>query len=354
MSTTVAEAERPVAHPEAPDATDQLIEALEALLESGDALAAIRQATARNRASPDGRLERKLAEWRHRAFAILPTSTPRADWPPAYPDPFPGLIGVPEIEPAALTTEMLGGAILHHGSLLVRGLLPRDQATALRANVDLALDARDAKLAGAPDSAVLPWYAEVKAGKIAECRPWTWDCGAIWTADSPRNLAHLIDLFESTGIVDLIAGYFGERPALSIGKSTLRRVPVTTQTDWHQDGAFLGPKVRSVNLWLALSPCGEDAAGLDIVGRRLSYVMQSGSHGAAFHWSCGPGLVDILARGGAPIVSPVFEPGDALLFDHLMLHRTGIHPGMTQTRWALENWFFAPSSYPMDQEPLVI
>ena len=37
-----------------------------------------------------------------------------------------------------------------------------------------------------------------------------------------------------------------------------------------------------------------------------------------------------------------------------MLHRTGIRPGMTPERWALENWFFAPSSYSMDQEPLVI
>jgi hypothetical protein len=354
MPPTAALAERPLAGPSAPDEIDALIAELESRVQSGQALDAIRQATTRNRAAPDGRLEAKLAEWRNRAFATLPPSTPRPDWPPAYPDPFPGLTGVPEIQASALTTETLAGAILHHGSLLVRGLLPRATADTLRSNVDRALAARDERLAGAPESTTLPWYAEVEAGKMAESRPWTWDCGAIWTADSPRNLADLVDLFESTGIIDIIAGFFGERPALSIGKSTLRRVPITTGTDWHQDGAFLGSQVRSVNLWLALSPCGQDAAGLDIVGRRLPYVLQSGSHGAAFHWSCGPGMVDILARGGAPVVSPLFEPGDALLFDHLMLHRTGIRPGMTQERWALENWFFAPSSYPMDQEPLVI
>ena len=348
---TAALAERPLA---GPDDIDALIAELETRVQSGDALSAIRQATTRNRAAPDGRLERKLADWRHRAFAMLPPARPRPDWPPAYPDPFPGLIGVPEIPAAALTTEMLGGAILHHGSLLVRGLLPSAVADALRTNVDLALAARDEKLAGAAEDTTLPWYAEVDAGKIADSRPWTWDCGAIWTADSPRNLSTLIDLFETTGIVDIIAGYFGERPALSIGKSTLRRVPTTAGTDWHQDGSFLGEQVRSVNLWLALSPCGQDAAGLDVVGRRLPYVMQCHTHGAVFDWACGPGLVEILARGGAPVVSPLFEPGDALLFDHLMLHRTGIRPGMTQERWALENWFFAPSSYPMDQEPLVI
>lgn len=354
MPPTAALAERPLAGPFGPDEIEILIAELETRVQSGQALDAIRQATTRNRAAPDGRLERKLAEWRNRAFATLPPATPRPDWPPAYADPFPGLTGVPEIQASALTTETLAGAILHHGSLLVRGLLPRATADTLRANVDRALAARDEKLAGAAEATTLPWYAEVEAGKMAESRPWTWDCGAIWTANSPRNLAHLVDLFESTGIIDIIANYFGERPALSIGKSTLRRVPITTGTDWHQDGAFLGPTVRSVNLWLALSPCGQDAAGLDIVGRRLPYVLQSGSHGAAFHWSCGPGMVEILARGGAPVVSPLFEPGDALLFDHLMLHRTGIRPGMTQERWALENWFFAPSSYPMDQEPLVI
>ncbi len=354
MPTDVAEAERPPADHEAPDAVDRLIASLEDLVQSGDALSAIRQATERNRAAPDARVERKLAEWRHRAFATLPPATRRPDWPPTYPDPFPGLTGVPEIEAAALTTELLGGAILHHGSLLVRGLLPREAADTLRANVDRALAAREAKLEGATEAATLPWYAEINSPKMAVSRSWIGDQGAVWVADSPRNLAHLVDLFETTGIVDIVGAYLGERPALSIGKSTLRRVPVTTGTDWHQDGAFLGADVRSVNLWVALSPCGDDAAGLDIVGRRLPYVVQTGTHGAKFDWSCGPGMVDILAEGGAPVVTPLFEAGDALLFDHLMLHRTGIRPGMTQQRWALENWFFAPSSYPADQEPLVI
>ena len=36
----------------------------------------------------------------------------------------------------------------------------------------------------------------------------------------------------------------GERPALSANKATLRRVPVKTSTDWHQDGAFLGQDIR--------------------------------------------------------------------------------------------------------------
>ena len=37
----------------------------------------------------------------------------------------------------------------------------------------------------------------------------------------------------------------------------------------------------------------------------------------------------------------VFDTGDALLFDHMTLHRTDMDPAMTQTRYAVEMWFFA-------------
>jgi ectoine hydroxylase-related dioxygenase (phytanoyl-CoA dioxygenase family) len=146
----------------------------------------------------------------------------------------------------------------------------------------------------------------------------------------------------------------GERPALSVAKSTLRRVQPTGGHDWHQDGAFLGRDVRSVNVWLALSDCGSTAPGMDVVGSRLPYILQTHSHGAYFDWSVGQGMVDILAEGGAPVLTPEFGPGDALLFDHMMLHRTSVKPGMTGTRWAIESWFFAPTCYPYDQIPLLV
>jgi len=116
----------------------------------------------------------------------------------------------------------------------------------------------------------------------------------------------------------------------------------------------LGPEVRAVNVWIALTACGVEAAGLDIIGRRLPYVLQTGSHGALFDWSVGPGMVELLRQGGAQVASPVFEAGDAVLFDHFMLHRTGMRPGLTKMRYASENWFFAPSSYADRHEPIVI
>jgi hypothetical protein len=128
-------------------------------------------------------------------------------------------------------------------------------------------------------------------------------------------------------------------------------VPVDTNTDWHQDGAFLGRDVRTLNLWLCLSECGDDAPGLDMVPRRFDEVLATGTEGAFFDWAVAQDVVDA-ARGDVEIVRPHFAPGDALLFDHLFLHRTAAAPGMTRERHAIETWFFAPSAYPDGQIPL--
>ena len=161
-----------------------------------------------------------------------------------------------------------------------------------------------------------------------------------------------MELVEDTGVAALVEAYFGERPALSVNKCTLRRVPTDANTSWHQDGAFLGRDVRSLNLWLALSPCGGDAPGLDIVPQRFDEILPTGTEGAIFDWSPSPQVVEDAVGGPDAIVSPEFGPGDALLFDHMFLHRTGIAPGMTRERWAIESWFFAPSSYPDGLIPL--
>jgi hypothetical protein len=137
-----------------------------------------------------------------------------------------------------------------------------------------------------------------------------------------------------------------------MNKTTLRRVPLDTSTDWHQDGAFLGDGIRTVDVWLSLSSCGVDAPGLDIVPRRLDHLVETGTGDAKFSWSIAAAEVE-RAAGATPVCRPSFEPGDALLFDDLFLHRTACDATMTRERYAIETWFFAPSSYPSAQIPLV-
>jgi hypothetical protein len=101
------------------------------------------------------------------------------------------------------------------------------------------------------------------------------------------------------------------------------------------------------------------------VGKRLDRIVETGTDGAFLNWTVGRGAVERAAQG--TIVRPIFEPGDALLFDHMNLHCTAVDPGMTRDRYAIESWLFAPSTYaamtdtsdgrdpriPADQIPLV-
>ena len=321
----------------------------------GDLDGAIALGSGSARGDTDIDLLTAMVQWRRDAFSTAPARPPPPAWPPAVADPFPGLAGIPVVAVADLTPAILGGAIMHHGALRVNGLVSRETAEKLQKGIDRALDARDAFKNGGGAAAAGGWYVPADVPTLFREREWVENGGAVWTADCPPMLAEVIEAFTACRVIDHIAGFMGERPALSIGKSTLRRVPTTLlDTDWHQDGAFLGADVRAMNVWLALSPCGADAPGLEIVGARLPYVVQTGSHGANFNWSVGPGLVDILGQGGAKLESPEFAPGDALLFDHLMLHRTGLRPGMTRPRWAIESWFFSPTHYPAEQVPLMV
>lgn len=318
-------------------------------------LAAVDTLMAENRARRDPQLERRLVRVRHEAFREL------ARTGDAAPDvrsggPVPAVVDGTDLGP-----ELLRRAILEHGSLHVRGAVPDDRVEQLMKGIDRAIEARDDFEAGAAADQTTPWfepfrphssYPSIMNRQLGNRRQWVREAGGVWAADSPRMLFELFDTLDAVGIGDVITGYLGERPALAVDKCTLRRVALDTSTDWHQDGAFLGEGIRTVNLWLALTECGRDAPGLDIVPTRLDHIVETGTEGATFSWSVGPGVVDRVAAA-APVARPLFEPGDALFFDDLFLHRTAIDPAMTRERHAIESWFFAPSAYPEQYVPLV-
>lgn len=297
---------------------------------------------------------RDLVLWRHAAFDPDPG---RPEWPPRLPDPFPGIQGPPEIQVADLSADILGGAIQHHGCLLVRGMIDAEQTNKLVEVVIRAFEAAEASRADPAESQTSPWYAPFPLGPDdgmnEAARAFGTLCGAVWTADSPRALSDFIAFLEAHGVTRIIEEYLGERAYLSLGKSTLRRVAPTAGTNWHQDGAFLGSDIRTVNCWLALSDCGDDAPGLDLYPRRLNELAEMGTRGAMAWWSVGEGVVEDLAKS-VPVVSPLFKAGDAMLFDQLFLHRTGARPGLTRERLAIESWFFAGSTFPMKQMPIAL
>ncbi|MGH9227191.1 MAG: phytanoyl-CoA dioxygenase family protein [Acidimicrobiales bacterium] len=335
-------------------AVPDLLADADRLAHEGHGVDAIRHLTEANRSRRDDQIEERLVMLRHDVFASLSRRPPESRLPEVVPeDPTEPLRHTDRRD---LTVASLCRELARHGCVLLRGLIAPERAEAFARGIDRALAAFDGCEASGSESAA-PWYvpfAPPGTGGLAwRRRGWVRASGGLWTADSPRMLFELMELLEDTGIGSLVEAYFGEQPALSANKCTLRRVPTDTNTNWHQDGAFLGRDVRSLNLWMALSPCGVDAPGLDIVPRRFDEILPTGTEGALFDWSVSPTVVEEAAGGADAIVRPEFEPGDALLFDHMFLHRTGVSPGMTRERWAIENWFFAPSSYPDGQIPLV-
>lgn len=305
-------------------------------------------------------LEAELVSLRNRGFLESEHAEGLASWPPLVPqilDPVPGQLA--EITRDELTSDVLRDGILRHGSLVVRGLLSNASAARLRDAVACSYEARDRHAAGtsAPDDSA--WYSPFQPahghGFSEINREWYRAGGGLLAADSPRGLRVVLDECRRSGILDVVTSYLGERPALSVLKTTLRCIPadMDAENGWHQDGAFLGDSIRTVNLWVALSPCGITAPSLDIVPGRLREIVATGTAGAAFDWSVSSQVIADVSPPTGP-VRAMFEPGDAIMFDEMNLHRTGTSPGMTDNRYALEAWFFAPSVYPMPQIPLLV
>jgi len=329
------EASAPAAPAPSPD---EVRAEVDRLAEAGQVDAALDLLVALHRRGQAEGCEEQIRSLRLQAGAVAREQAGRGDWPPRYDDPFPEVRGrFPEVRAGALTTELLGGAVAHHGALIVRGALAPDQVERLAGAIEATHDSKQAEADEASD-----WYQPLVEIDGA-VRRWVAQRGGTWLADSPRSTEIVLSELEAAGIVPAIAGHLGERPVISLQKSTLRRtLPDFGIIAWHQDGSFLGDEVRTMNVWVALSACGGDrpTPGLEILPRRLDGVLPV--DGVLSPISVPQELVDELAQEGATII-PTFEAGDALLFDEILLHRTHLAPEMTDVRYALECWFFAPS-----------
>ena len=325
------------------------------LVAEGRILDAIPLLSAAIAAGATGTPEILLAELRNRAYTEL---EPRSDFP-SWPAPVSDLDLsapplVPRIAPADLRADDVRREMLAHGSVHVPDLFGPSQIERFVQGIQQALATREA-MAESPYKKGSPWFSGLplpreQAQSLG--RPWIAGAGGMLACDSPRMLELIFTTYEEVGLRRLLTDYLGERPILSANKCTLREVPTSANTDWHQDGAFIGTGVRALNVWIALTDCGVDAPGMDLVPRRFEDIQETGTGGAIFDWAVGPDTVTALSANH-PVVRPTFREGDALLFDDLFLHRTGLSPEMRRTRFAIESWFFAATGYPEGQVPLV-
>jgi hypothetical protein len=316
--------------------------------------AEIERLTVENREDEDPARMRRLLRLRHIAGRRALDAVGER---PAFAQPdgaaLPTGPGLAELSPRELTPGVLRAGVLRDGCLLVRGLVPRDDALDLADLIERAFAERDRHDEG--EEPEPGWYEEFaphpRFQAVTE-RPWIKKGGGVLAADSPVLTFRMLELFRAAGLPELVTGYLGEPALYSVQKTTLRKAEPSVAGAWHQDGAFMGD-VRSLNLWLALSRCGDEAPGLDLVPRRLDTIVATGTDEAVLSYQVSQRKAEE-AAGDRQIVRPIFEPGDALFFDELFLHQTGSDPGMRNPRYAIENWFFGPTGFPAAFAPLAV
>ena len=316
----------------------------------------IQRLTEANRAASDPEAQRRVLALCHQAGLALLAQAPVA---PRFAEPEAGRLPagdpLPEVPATHLTPGLIRAGILRDGCLLVRGLVDRGRALGMAEEIDRAFAQRERHEAG---KGIKPGYyeefqPEPGAGEPV-VRGWIKQGGGLLAADAPRLHFEMTQMFQTARLPELIGGYLGEPALISVHKTTLRKADPSVPGAWHQDGFFMGP-VRSVNMWLSLSRCGDVAPGLDVLPRRLNDYLATATEEAVLDYTISQAQVDqAAAAAGTRIVRPIFEPGDAIFFDELFLHQTGSDPGMRKPRYAIENWFFGGSAFPSEYAPIAI
>ncbi len=267
---------------------------------------------------------------------------------------------IPEVDAVELTAATLRSAMASHGALIVRNMFSSAETGTIIEAIDRVLEAcaspREVrkKLAGTyfnPPGNLVSMMPN-KVQELGSLRMFNSASGAAMCVEAPSVAEALLKMYEVHGLKELIAAYLGEAPCLSVKKWVLRRNSVTRDpSGWHQDGAFMGTAINSINLWIPLTKCGGDtgAPGMDVVPQRLHKI--ASADGATFDWSISDELVRAGTFARLP-VAPVFNAGDAFFFDHFYVHRTQYRDDFTRLRYAVETWFFGATTFPKEQVPV--
>lgn len=318
--------------------------------EAGNSVMALRQLVAANRLAPDTDREILIQNLRVTQDLYGPRTPAPLGEPPAslsYEQ------GMPACVLSEITPEIVRAAFAASGCLYVPNALDTETTGALREAVE---EAQNACRTEQPDPR---WYRQPKLPTlkqvfdVAGARKFAHNSGGCLATDSPRAMFLILDMFERSGVTALVRNYLGEEPVLSASKFMLWRVSAGPEAGWHQDGRFLGKgmDIASLNVWTALTDCGESAPGMELVLDYPDHYIMAAPD-SAFDWAVSNSQVDEM-RKRVPVVIPRFRAGDMLMFDQWLLHRTSRRPDMPDTRYAIESWFFAPSVFPVGRTALL-
>lgn len=288
--------------------------------------AKINQLTAENRKRRSAELESQLVEIRHCAANTILAEAKERPIARVGSDVFAGCTGVPEIQGHQLNAETLAAGVLNHGALLVRELFQPQQVRYLLEQVDR--------------------------------NPVPQNVGALPLGCSPGNLFDLLEVYQQCGLLDAVTDYLDGEALLFAERAKLRHHRADRDRyaaiPWHQDVNFFGVKCYAINCWAAVTPCGDTNPGLSVIPRRLEQPLGwQGEQRAPLDYGkrLPEGMLEALTRDH-PIVTPVFQPGDAILFDEMTMHTTAPRKWQAAEQIVAISWFFRASRFPAWGTPL--
>lgn len=292
--------------------------------------AGIRALTEENSRDRSSEVEAELVRLRLQVGKALcelagPVKTER----PKSEDMFAGCTGLPEVAASDLNGSTLAAGIVHHGGLLVRGLYRPAQLERLQE--------------------VAASQEEVNRGNNGplSCTPYT--------------LFDLLEIYRECGLLAAVTDYLDGEPLLFADRAKLRHYRVENDAyaaiPWHQDVNFFGPRSYGVNCWAAVTACGTGNPGLAIiptnVERRIGWKEEDGIAPLGYAQALPKGTFDDLIAEYPPAY-PALEPGDALLFDEMTVHRTASKAWEMAEQIVTVSWFFRASGFPEWGNPLAL
>jgi hypothetical protein len=286
--------------------------------------------TQENREHPSQQREEDLVQLRMTAGRLLcKQEKPTRPVIPCFDNLFAGIKGIPEVSRQELNRDTLAAGILAHGALLVRGFYSKSEVTFLNS---LAESCKSA----------LP-RDEVST--------------AIWA----KTLFTLLEFYTGNGLLEAVSEYTGVQPILLAERLKLREHHSGRDNysaiPWHQDVNFFGGKSFAVNCWAAVTSCGETNPGLGIIpsrcDRRVGWEKELGIAPVNYGNSIEERVIDELVAKYPPVY-PVLQPGDALLFDEMTMHKTAPRPWKQKKQIVTISWFFSPAGFPERGTPLAV
>ncbi|MEP1471074.1 MAG: phytanoyl-CoA dioxygenase family protein [Halieaceae bacterium] len=176
-----------------------------------------------------------------------------------------------------------------------------------------------------------------------------------------HTLFELLEIYRECGLLQTITEYLDGEPLLFGERTKLRHHRAGRDKNaaipWHQDVNFFGRMSFGINCWAAVTPCGRDNPGLEIVPwrteQRLGWREIDGIAPLNYGRDIPAQQLATITRHHPP-VSVELEPGDAVFFDEMTLHKTALRQWQRREQIVTISWFFSASGFPDWGTPLVV